>query len=53
MLAAKGMAELMKTVREGKIAPIGIQERQLSETGTTLAYTGQNKANDRQILISD
>ena len=47
---ANGMAELMKMVREGKIAPIDIQERQLSETCTTLASLGQDKANDRQIL---
>lgn len=43
----------MKMVREGKIAPIDIQERQLSETVTTLAFLGQGKANDRQILTFD
>ena len=50
---ANGMAELMKMVREGKIAPIDIQERRLSEAGAALACLGQGKANDRQILISD
>lgn len=50
---ATGMAELMKMVREGKIASIDIQGRQLSEAGAALAYSGQGKANDRQILISD
>ena len=50
---ANGMAELMKMVREGKRAPIDIQERQLSEAGAALAYLGQGKANERQILISD
>ena len=50
---ANGIAELMKMVREGKIAPIDIQERQLSEAGAALAYLGQGNANDRQILISD
>jgi len=32
------MAELMKMVREGQIAPIDSQERQLSEAGAALAY---------------
>ncbi|MEC8740195.1 MAG: hypothetical protein VXX37_01750 [Pseudomonadota bacterium] len=50
---ANGMAELMKMVREGKIASIDIQERQLSEAGAALAYLEQGKANDRRILISD
>ena len=50
---ANGMAELMKMVREGKIAPIDIQEHQLSEAGAAVAYFGQGKAHDRQILISD
>ena len=49
---ANGMAELMKMVHEGKIAPIDIQEHQLSEAGAALSYLGQGKANDRQILIS-
>ena len=40
-------------VREGKIAPIDFQERQLSEAGAALAYLVQGKANDRQILTSD
>ena len=52
-MVPNGMAELMKLVREGKIAPIDIKERQLSEAGAALAYLGQGKANDRQILISD
>ena len=53
MLIAKGIVELMKMVRDGKIAPSDIQEGQLPEAGAALAYLGQGKANDRQILISD
>ena len=53
MLVAKGMAELMKMVREGVIAPIDIRKVQLSEAGAALAFLGQGKANDRQILVSD
>ena len=52
-MVAKGMAELMKMVCEGKIAPIDIQERQLLEGGAAFTYLVQSKANDRQALISD
>ena len=53
MLVAKGMSGLMKMMREGKIAPIDIQERPLPKAGAALAYLGQGKANNRQILKSD
>ena len=47
------MAELMKMVREGKIAPIDIQERPLSEASVALADLKQGKVKGRQVLIVD
>ena len=47
------MAELMKMVREGKIAPIDIQERPLSEASVALADLKQGKVKGRQVLIAD
>ncbi len=47
------MAELMMMVREGKIAPIDIQERPLSEASVALADLKQGKVKGRQVLIVD
>ena len=46
------MAELMVMVREGKIAPIEIQERPLSEASAALEALRQGKVKGRQVLIS-
>jgi len=47
------MAELMAMVREGKIAPIDIHERPLSEASAALEDLKQGKVEGRQVLISD
>ena len=46
------MAELMVMVREGKIAPIEIQERPLSEASAALEALRQGRVKGRQVLIS-
>ena len=40
-------------VREGKIAPIAIQERPLSDASIALADLKQGKVKGRQVLIAD
>lgn len=47
------MAELMMMVREGKIAPIDIQECPLSDASVALADLKQGKVKGRQVLIAD
>jgi D-arabinose 1-dehydrogenase-like Zn-dependent alcohol dehydrogenase len=46
------MAELMELVRAGKIAPIEIQERALSEVSEALADLKAGKVQGRQVLIT-
>ncbi len=46
------MGELMSLVREGKIAPIDIQERPLSEVTAALADLKAGKVRGRQVLIN-
>ncbi|MCI5106035.1 MAG: alcohol dehydrogenase [Pseudomonadales bacterium] len=45
------MAELMELVRAGKIAPIAIQERPLSEASEALADLKAGKVQGRQVLV--
>ena len=46
------MAELMELVRAGKIAPIDIHERPLSEAGAALADLKAGKVQGRQVLVT-
>ena len=46
------MAELMELVRAGKIAPIDIHERPLSEAGAALADLKAGKIQGRQVLVT-
>jgi len=46
------MGELMALVREGKIAPIDVQERPLSEVTAALADLKAGKVRGRQVLIN-
>jgi len=46
------MAELMELVRAGKIAPIEIQERPLSEASAALADLKAGKVQGRQVLVA-
>ncbi len=46
------MAELMELVRAGKIAPIDIHERPLSEVNAALADLKAGKVQGRQVLIN-
>lgn len=46
------MAELMELVRAGKIAPIEIQERPLSEASAALSDLKAGKVRGRQVLIA-
>ena len=46
------MAELMTLVREGKIAPIKIQERPLAEATQALLDLKAGKVTGRQVLVS-
>lgn len=46
------MAELMELVRAGKIAPIGIHERPLSEVNAALVDLKAGKVQGRQVLVN-
>jgi D-arabinose 1-dehydrogenase-like Zn-dependent alcohol dehydrogenase len=46
------MAELMELVRAGKIAPIDIHERPLSEAGAALADLKAGQVQGRQVLVT-
>ena len=46
------MAELMELVRAGKIAPIEIAERPLSEATQALADLKAGKVQGRQVLLA-
>lgn len=47
------MGELMELVRAGKIAPIAIQERPLSEASDALADLKAGKVSGRQVLVNN
>ena len=47
------MDELMVLVREGKIAPIAIQERPLSEVSAALSDLKAGAVRGRQVLVAE
>ena len=46
------MGELMTMVRDGKIAPIEIQERPLSDASDALSDLKAGKVQGRQVLVN-